>query len=69
MRVPTNCSPHTMTMEKLAAALVVWPPSEHVTVPFPLVPRDCICQVHATTPLLPTVRAVPWNDRGGRPVE
>jgi hypothetical protein len=42
---------------------------EHVTVAVPPVPDDCICQFHPTTPLLPTVRAEPSNDRGACPVE
>jgi hypothetical protein len=56
-------------MEKLATALRVWPWNEQVTVAVPPVPRDSMCQVHPTTPLLPTVWAVPSNDRGGWPVE
>jgi hypothetical protein len=42
-------------MEKPAAALLVWPWNEHVTVAVPPAPDDCICQVHLTTPLLPAV--------------
>ena len=56
-------------MEQPAFALLVWPPNEHVTVAVPPVPDDCMCQVHPTTPLLPTVRAEPSNDRGACPVE
>jgi hypothetical protein len=56
-------------MEKTAVALLVWPRNQHVTVAVPPVPDDCICQVQLTTPLLPTVRADPSNDRGARPVE
>jgi hypothetical protein len=39
-------------MEKLATALLIGPPNEHVTVAVPPVPDDCRCQVHPTTPLL-----------------
>jgi hypothetical protein len=56
-------------MEKLVTALLVWPWNEHVTVAVPPVPDDCMCQVHPTTPLLPTVCADPSNDRGASPVE
>jgi hypothetical protein len=49
--------------------LLVWPWKEQVTVPVPPVPDAPICQVHPTTPLLPTVRAEPSNDRGACPVE
>ena len=56
-------------MEKLVTALLVWPWKEHVTAAVPPGPRDCMCQVQPTTPLLPTVRADPSNDRGARPVE
>jgi hypothetical protein len=52
-------------MEKLVVALFVCPWKEHVTVAVPPVPRDSMCQVQLTTPLLPTVRADPSNDRGG----
>ena len=47
-------------------ALLDWPWKEHVTV---AVPDDCMCQVHPTTPLLPTVCADSSNDRGACPVE
>jgi hypothetical protein len=56
-------------MEKLAFALLVWPPNEHITVAVPPVPDDCMCQVHPTTPLLPTARAGSSNARGASPVE
>jgi hypothetical protein len=56
-------------MEKLVVTLLICPWYEHVTVAVPPVPDDCMCQVHPTTPLLPTVRAEPSNDRGACPVE
>jgi hypothetical protein len=56
-------------MEKLVVTLLVWPSNEQVTVGVPPVPDDGMCQVQPTTPLLPTVRAEPSNDRGGWPVE
>jgi hypothetical protein len=56
-------------MEKTAVALLVWPCNEQVTVAVPPVPFDSMCQVHPTTPLLPTVCAAPSNDRGACPVE
>jgi len=56
-------------MEKLVVAALVCPPNEHVTVAVPPVPFDCMCQVQPTSPLLPTVRAEPSNERGARPVE
>jgi hypothetical protein len=42
-------------MEKLAFALLVCPPNEHVTVAVPPVPFDSMCQEDPTTPLFPTV--------------
>jgi hypothetical protein len=56
-------------MEKPAFTLLVWPWNEQVTVAVPPVPRDSMCQVQPTTPLLPTVCADPSNDRGAEPVE
>jgi hypothetical protein len=56
-------------MEKLISALLVCPRNEQVTAAVPPVPFDSMCQVQPTTPLLPTVRAEPSNDRGARPVE
>ena len=56
-------------MEKLVVTLLVWPPNEQVTVAVPPVPSDSMCQDHPTTPLLPTVRAEPSNERGACPVE
>ena len=56
-------------MEKLVVTLLVWPPNEQVTVAVPPAPFDSMCQVQLTTPLLPTVRAEPSNERGARPVE
>jgi uncharacterized membrane protein len=63
--------PHTSrhAMEKLITAVRVCPPNEQVTVAVPPLPRDSMGQVQPTTPLLPTVRAEPSNDRGARPVE
>jgi hypothetical protein len=56
-------------MLKLARALRLCAPREQTTVATPHVPRDCMCQDQSTTPLLPTVRGMEWNERGGRPVE
>jgi hypothetical protein len=56
-------------MEKLVTALLLCPWKEHVTVAVPPVPDDCMCQIHPTTPLLPTVCADPSNERGACPVE
>jgi hypothetical protein len=56
-------------MEKPAVTLLVWPWKEQVTVAVPPAPNDCTSQVHPTTPLLPTARAEPSNDRGACPVE
>jgi signal peptidase II len=61
--------PSSYAMEKLVVTLLVCPRNEQVTVAVPPVPDDCMCQVHPTTPLLPTVRAEPSNDRGPSPVE
>jgi hypothetical protein len=55
-------------MEKPATALLVCR-NEQVTLAVPPVPRDSMCQVHPTTPLLPTVCADPSKDRGACPVE
>jgi hypothetical protein len=41
-------------IEKLVAALLLWPWNEQDTVARPPVPDDSMCQVHPTTPLLPT---------------
>ena len=62
-------APSSYAMEKLALTLLVCPWYEHVTVAVPPVPDDCMCQVHPTTPPLPTARAEPSNDRGASPVE
>jgi hypothetical protein len=56
-------------IEKLTVAVLVFLPSEHVTVAVPPVPFDSMCQLQLTVPLDPTVFAEPLNDRGGRPVE
>ena len=56
-------------MEKLAVTLLVCPPTEQVTVAVPPVAFDSMCQVQPTSPLLPTVRAEPSNERGARPEE
>jgi hypothetical protein len=56
-------------MAKLVVTLLVSPWNEQVTVTVPPVPRDSMCQVQPTTPLLPTVWAEPSNDRGACPVE
>jgi hypothetical protein len=50
-------------------ALLLCPPSLHVTVPVPSVPLDSMCQDHPTLPLPPTVCAEPLNDAGALPVE
>jgi hypothetical protein len=49
--------------------LLVCPRNAQGTVAVPPVPFDSMCQVHPTSPLLPTVRAEPSNERGARPAE
>jgi hypothetical protein len=59
----------TYPIEKFAVALLLWPRSVQVTVPFPPLPFDSMCQDQPTLPLLPTVCADPLNDTGALPVE
>jgi hypothetical protein len=56
-------------MVKVVVAFFVCPWYEQATVAVPPVPDDCMCQVQLATPLLPTVRAEPSNERGAEPVE
>jgi hypothetical protein len=56
-------------MEKVAAALLLWPRSVQVTVPVPPLPFDSMCQDQPTLPLLPTVCAEPLKDTGALSVE